>query len=647
MIIGTAGHIDHGKTALVKALTGVDADRLPEEKARGITIDLGFAYAQTPSGEIVGFVDVPGHEKFVHTMAAGVVGMDHAILVVAADDGVMPQTREHLRVLDLLGVPDVTIVVSKVDLVDAARAEAVRRQVVALVAATRFASVPAHLVSSRSGQGIEALRTALFTRRSPAPAAPSHEGFRLAIDRVFVVRGLGVAVTGAVIAGRVQTGDVLRLAQQGGEVRVRSIHAQNAPAQAAGRAMRCGLVISGVDLAVVERGDWLVSRDLTMLTQRLDCALTVPRDAERAVRDGELFLLHHGTAHRSARLILLDRAVIEPGQSGLAQCVLDRPVHACWQDRMILRDSSARHTLAGATVLDIDPPARARKRPERIAVLDGLRGTDPPAVLSRTVAQLHSPVNVTHWARAMNTGLSTLLDGAPSDALRLEADAGTWLLGASARSMLECSVRESLARFHADEPDEPGVAIERLRRMSAAGSPQAIFRAWIQHAIAQGRLGLTGSFVHLPEHRVQLNDVERSLWDQALPLLLAGRFDPPWVRDLARALGASEGAVRMVLRKQARQSRLVQVVNDLFYPEQTMREIAGVARSLIGRDATLGVIPFRDALQIGRKRAIQILEACDRLGLTRRIVISGRINKTGEKDHRLLRNPDLFASGDV
>ena len=646
MIIGTAGHIDHGKTALVKALTGVDADRLPEEKARGITIDLGFAYASTPAGGIVGFVDVPGHEKFVHTMAAGAVGMDHALLLVAADDGIMPQTREHLRVLDLLGVPDLTIVISKGDLVEPARAVQVQQQAVALVEATRFGTVSAHLVSARSGQGIDALRAALYARHPERPDTPT-QGFRLAIDRVFVVRGLGVAVTGAVIAGCVAVGDVLRLAQRGIEVRVRSIHAQNAPAQSAIRGTRCGLVISGVEFASVERGDWLVQPSLVSLTQRLDCVLTVPADAGRSVRDGELVLLHHGTAHRSARVILLDCAEIEPGRTGLAQCVLDRPIHACWHDRMILRDGSARHTLAGAVVLDIEPPARARKRPERIAALGCLRGEDPPAVFLRMLDCWQTPVNATHWARAMNTGVSSLLDGGPAGATRLEAAGDTWLLGSLAHTSLETRVVACLEQFHASDPDEPGVAVERLRRMGAPGLPQPVFRAWVQQAIAAGRFGLTGSFVHQPGHRVELSEGERVLWERALPLLIAGRFDPPWVRDLARTLGAGEEAVRTVLRKQARQSHLVQVVHDLFYPEPTMQEIAGVARALVARDEVLGVVSFRDALQIGRKRAIQILEACDRLGLTRRLVIIGRNNKTGEKDHRILRNPDLFASGDV
>ncbi|MCC7226617.1 MAG: selenocysteine-specific translation elongation factor [Burkholderiaceae bacterium] len=646
MIIGTAGHIDHGKTALVKALTGVDADRLPEEKARGITIDLGFAYKDTPLGGTIGFVDVPGHEKFVHTMAAGAVGMDHALLLVAADDGVMPQTREHLRVLDLLGVPDLTLVISKCDLVDPAQAARVREQASALIAATRFGAVPWYLASARSGHGIEALRNALFTRQPTLPITQA-EGFRLAIDRVFVVRGMGVAVTGAVIAGVVQVGDVLRLAQRGIEVRVRSIHAQNLPAQSATRGTRCGLVIAGAEFASVERGDWLVDPSLILLTQRVDCALTVPADAERGVRDGELVLLHHGTAHRSARLILLDAAEIAPGRSGLAQCVLDRPVQACWHDRMILRDGSARHTLAGAVALDVEPPVRARKRPERIAALTCLRADNPATVLLRLLDCCPVPVNATHWARAMNLQLFSLLKAVPAGVTRLEVAGELWLVGDLARSALETRSDECLGQFHVSDPDEPGLAIERLRRMCAPALPQSVFRAWAQQAIASGRLGQTGSFVHRPGHRVELTDVERALWTKVLPLLINGHFDPPWVRDLARSLNVGEDAIRTLLRKQARQSHLVQVVHDLFYPERTMQEIASLARTLEMRDGMVGVVSFRDALQIGRKRTIQILEACDRLGLTRRLISTGRNNNASEKDHRIVRNPDLFMPGDT
>ena len=305
MIIGTAGHIDHGKTSLIKALTGVDADRLPEEKARGMTIDLGFAYAPNALNQIIGFVDVPGHEKFVHTMAAGAVGMDHGLLVVAADDGIMPQTREHLRILDLLGVAGLTVAITKADMVDDARTKQVRAEVAHYVGQTRFGDVACHVVSSRQGLGVQALKHALFALAVEQPLERAKH-FRLAIDRVFVVKGLGVAVTGAVIAGQVQVGDTLVLAHAALEVRVRSIHAQNQNADVATVGQRCGLVLTGVELAQVQRGDWLLAPQFNRQTMRLDCLLSVPTDSERALKDGERVLLHHGCEHVVARLILLD-----------------------------------------------------------------------------------------------------------------------------------------------------------------------------------------------------------------------------------------------------------------------------------------------------------------------------------------------------
>jgi len=314
---------------------------------------------------------------------------------------------------------------------------------------------------------------------------------------------------------------------------------------------------------------------------------------------------------------------------------------------MVLRDGSARHTLAGAVALDIEPPTRARKRPERIAALECLRGDTPASVLARMLDYWQTPINATRWALAMNLPVSSLLQVVPAGVDRLAVAGDIWLLGDLARAALESRVDDCLAQFHRSDPDEPGLAIERLRRMCAPGLPQAVFRAWAQQAIATGRLGQTGSFVHQPGYRVELGDAERLLWARALPFLINGHFDPPWVRDLARSLDVGEEAMRNVLRKQARQSHLVQVVHDLFYPERTMQEIARVARSLAAQDGVIEVVSFRDALQIGRKRAIQILEACDRLGLTRRLVSNGRNNNGSEKDHRIVRNPDLFASGEL
>ena len=642
MIIGTAGHIDHGKTALVKALTGIDADRLPEEKARGITIDLGFAYTPDARGRMLGFVDVPGHEKFVHTMAAGAVGMDHGLLVVAADDGWMPQTREHLRILDLLGVPGLTVAISKIDLVDAARSLSVQEEVLRQVATTRFGQVHCHLVSVRTGEGVAVLKEDLFALAERAqPDAAAY--FRLAIDRVFVVKGMGVAVTGAVIAGVVHVGDVVCLGARQTRVRVRSIHAQNTPAEFASVGSRCGIVITGVELAEVQRGDWLVAPELNLLAQRFDCVLTVPADAERAVRDGELVLLHHGTEQASARLLLLNAERALPGERVYAQCVVDRPLPVCWHDRIVLRDVSARVTLAGAQVLDIAPPMRGRKKPERLRALAELENVDPAQALRAMLLNGSLPIDLCHWARAMNRREADLFEAVRGQVVsRLEADAASWLLCELAQRILQDAVGQGLSSFHADQPDEPGLAIERLRRMCCAGVRPALFRAWVTHAIEIGQLALTGSFVHQPGHRVELSAQEQLLWTRVLPALLAGGFDPPWVRDLAMALAVSEQDIRQLLRKQARQSLLVQLVTDLFYPHATMIRLADMVRALINQDGVVRVIQFRDGLQVGRKRAIQILEACDRFGLTRRLVTARRGQPSGEKDHRILRNPDLF-----
>ena len=642
MIIGTAGHIDHGKTSLVQALTGVNADRLPEEKARGMTIDLGFAYTPNEANEVIGFVDVPGHEKFVHTMAAGAVGMDHGLLVVAADDGIMPQTREHLRILDLLGVAGLTVAITKADMVVEARAQQVRNEVVSYVAQTRFGRVDSYVVSARQGQGLLELKRSLFTLAVEQPLERANY-FRLAIDRVFVVKGLGVAVTGAVIAGQVQVGDTLALVHAGREVRVRSIHAQNKNAETAGVGQRCGLVLAGVELAEVQRGDWLLAPQFKFQTSRIDCLLAVPNDGERSLKDGERVLLHHGCEHVAARLILLESNELLPGQTGFAQCVLDRMLPFCWHDRLVLRDGSARVTLAGAQVLDIAPPVRARKTAERLDTLRVLCQPSAAEVLGTLLRTSLIPIALEHWAVAMNRDPRQLTDRLKeSVALTLKVGQVERVLGAGACATLTERLRCSLRAFHAAEPDEPGVALERLRRMALPFLDASVFKPWAQHQIQEGVITLTGSFAHLPEHRITLSAAEQILWQKILPKLLEQGFDPPWVRDLALIGSASEDGVRTLLKKQARTSLVVQVIKDLFYPYATMVALATVLRSLLTRHAAVSVVQFRDASGLGRKRAIQLLEAFDRIGLTRRVVINARNSRNVEKDHRVVRNAGLF-----
>ncbi|MFT4104093.1 MAG: selenocysteine-specific translation elongation factor, partial [Burkholderiaceae bacterium] len=351
MIVGTAGHIDHGKTMLVRALTGVDTDRLPEEKRRGISIDLGFAYVDgddAEGGERIGFVDVPGHERLVHTMLAGATGIDHGLLVVAADDGVMPQTREHLAVLSLLDIRAGLIVITKADRVDAARIDAVRQEIAALVADTSFAEAPVFVVSATDGTGVDAVLTHLRTEARRRPRPVDARGWRLAIDRVFTIDGTGVVVTGTSHAGRVRVGD--RLVVVPGdtgqrEVRVRSIHAQNRAVEQAEARQRCALGLVGIERDQVRRGDWVVAPGFAQTTERLDARLRLwPREA-RVLRAGTRVQLHLGAASVAASAVPLGADRLAPGDEGWVQLVLQRPIAAWRGDRVVLRDAAASRTL--------------------------------------------------------------------------------------------------------------------------------------------------------------------------------------------------------------------------------------------------------------------------------------------------------------
>ena len=354
VIVATAGHVDHGKTALVRALTGVDTDRLPEEKKRGLTIDLGFAYHPLDDDHVLGFVDVPGHERFVRNMLAGVGSIDLALVVVAADDGVMPQTREHTAILDLLGVTECLAVVSKVDKVDADRAEDVGVEIDALLSTTGMRGADIHQVSALSGAGMEALAGALRERALGLAARAANGRFRLCVDRAFMLRGAGLVVTGTVHAGVARRGERLVVTPSGHEARIRGIHAQDRPAEHALAGQRCALNLSGRDIesGAVTRGDWIVGPALHAPTDRIDARLHVLPSEARALRHWTPVHAHLAASHSTARIAVLETGSIAPGDGGRVQIVADHPLHALAGDRIVIRDQSATRTMGGGTVID-------------------------------------------------------------------------------------------------------------------------------------------------------------------------------------------------------------------------------------------------------------------------------------------------------
>src|SRR4051812_3755912 len=382
MILATAGHIDHGKTALVRALTGVDADRLPEEKRRGLTIDLGFAYTTLPDGTELGFVDVPGHERFLPNMLAGVLSIDRVLLIVAADDGPRPQTLEHLDVLELIGVAEITGVITKIDRVPPERLDQVETEVASLLDEAGYGGSPVFPVSSVTGDGIDALAAHLRDGARNADMAraarPASGFFRLPIDRAFSLPGIGMVVTGTAAAGEVAVGDRLMLSPRGVEIRVRGLHAHNRAIERARAGERVALNLAGnfPEGGGPRRGDWVIDPSLHRPVSRIDLGITVSRAAPGPLRDGLPVHFHLGTDDLVGRLAVLGARSIAPGESGFVQLDLEHGIGVLWGDRAIIRDHAARHTLAGGRVLDPLAPRRSRSRPERLAALAALTERD-------------------------------------------------------------------------------------------------------------------------------------------------------------------------------------------------------------------------------------------------------------------------------
>jgi len=629
VIVGTAGHIDHGKTTLVHALTGVDTDRLKEEKTRGISIELGYAYQPMNNGEILGFIDVPGHERFIHTMLAGAAGIDFALLVVAADDGVMPQTQEHLNILDLLGIKRGAVALTKIDRVDDARIAQVERDLHRLLAETHLASMRVFQVSAVTGRGVDALRGYLHEAAYTQPHPGTEGGFRLAVDRSFSLKGAGTVVTGTVFSGRVQVGDELRISPSGKTVRLRSLHVMNQAAQSGVAGQRCALNLVGVGKEAVRRGDWIVTPRLHAPSGRFDVRLTLSDHAPHALQHWAPVHLHLGAAHVMARVALLAGESLAPGDTALVQIVTDHPIGALHGDTFILRDGDARHTLGGGQVLDPKGPARKRRTSRRLAELASLQLADATQRLTQLLEL--TPYGLDMNSMAVSWNRENLADDLPPSSKLVRASSERWAFSERHWRNLHRQLLTDIEGFHALFPDELGPDTARARRMFLPRLPSVAFDVLIEELMAAGTLQRNGAWLHLPAHRITLSPQEDALYQRIRPRLEA-TFDPPWVRDLARLSSHDEATMRRLLQKLARQGKLYQVVRDLFYLPDTVAQLAIVVHQLEVTAGETRAAEFRDRTGISRKRAIQVLEFFDRVGFTRRV---------GEA-HRV-RNPEMFS----
>jgi selenocysteine-specific elongation factor len=619
MIIGTAGHIDHGKTSLVRALTGVDTDRLKEEKARGISIELGYAYTPLDDGNMLGFIDVPGHERFVHKMVAGACGIDFALLLVAADDGVMPQTREHLAILDLLGIARGAVALSKVDRVDTQRLQEVQTQVTATLAGTALRKAPIFPLNSTvpDDPGTTSLRRYLQEIAARFPSHRDERLFRLAVDRVFTLAGHGTVVTGTVFSGQVRTNDTVAVMPAGTQVRVRSIHAQNRAAQCGSIGERCALNLAGVKKSALARGDWLAEPRVLAPTTRIDVRLHLLAGSALRVNSWAPLHVHLGTTHRVAHVVLLETTSVSAGESARVQLVFDTPICAIPGDRFIVRDAQAMHTVGGGSVLDPFAPARKRRSPARLQYLAALERLIAGEGVTAILQQAPYGVKMTDLVRL--TGLPPERIQLPADAVTIDCAHEQFVLPAAHWSALREHAVGALRAFHAQVPDELGPDIGRLRRIALPESSDALWRALIDDLVRERIVLRSAPWLHLPGHALMLSEDDQALARTLQPLIIAGRFDPPWVRDLAVTVHEPEVRVRAVLRKQGMQDTVYQVVPDLFYDRESIRELAGLVTAIAQEHGAVSAAPFRDAVGVGRKRAIQILEFFDRVGFTRRV----------------------------
>ncbi|KER03303.1 selenocysteine-specific translation elongation factor [Photorhabdus temperata] len=619
MIFATAGHVDHGKTTLIQAITGVNTAHLPEEKKRGMTIDLGYAYWPQSDGSSIGFVDVPGHEKFLANMLAGVGGIDHVLLVVACDDGVMAQTREHLVILRLIGCPVVIVALTKADRVEPQRIIDVRQQIEYELVTQGWIGSPLFVTAATEEESVVPLRQHLLQlHQQNKQHEKLHQRFRLAIDRAFSVKGAGLVVTGTALAGQVSAGDILWLTGSDKQIRVRGLHAQNQQTSMAQAGQRIALnIIGDVSKEQVSRGDWLLSQKPFENVERV----LVEVETDEPLRNWQSLHIHHAASHITGRISLLNQLSDTPR---LAELVLDSPLWLVEHDRLILRDISARKTLAGARVINLNSPRRGKRQPEFLHWLTQLAKTSDHAA-NLTLHLLRGALSLSHfsWARQLTE----------ADLHQLLADmdviiADGMVLSQSNAGLAEQKLLQVLAEYHQQHADQLGLGRARLKRMALPALNEALVYTLIDLLLRDGQLKQSHGWLYLPEQGLAFSDEQAKLWQRVAPYFTD---DPWWVRDLASDLKEEEAIIRSLLKKSAQLGHITAIVPDRYYGSQRIQQFAELIRKFNQNHGAITAADFRDELGIGRKLAIQILEFFDHSGFTRR-----------QAESHILRDNGLF-----
>jgi selenocysteine-specific elongation factor len=619
VVVGTAGHIDHGKTSLVKALTGTDTDRLPEEKARGITIDLGFAFLEEPDGLTIEIVDVPGHERFVKNMLAGVGGIDLAMLVVAADEGVMPQTREHLAICSLLHIRTGLVVLTKTDMVESDWIGLVRDDVAALVRGTFLEGAPVVAVSAKTGAGLDELRAALRGLAETVPARGTDQLPRLPIDRVFTIKGFGTVVTGTLAAGALAADDRVEVFPRGLVAKVRGLQAHGHAVERAVAGQRTAINLQGLERAAVERGDVVGLAGTLSATALVDVVLEMLADTPRALESRDRVRLHTGTSEVMARALLLDGAELAPGERGFARLRLEAPLVALAGDRFVIRSYSPIVTIGGGTLLDTDPPRL--KRPARLAHLQVLESGAPEAVVEEHVRgagvsgiRLPALVARVPFGPARTRQLLDALAAAGRVTL-VDRD---WSLHADAVARLRSLITSALERFHHAQPLRGGMSREELR-VRAANADERVFAHVLAALDAEGAVRVDRDKVRLASHELRLSPVQQTAVDQLEREFRAAAAAPPSPEEALSRAGLSGDEQHELFQLLLESRKLVRVKESLFFHTAALDAIQDKLVALLRERKEIGPGDVKDLLGISRKYAIPLLEYFDARRVTTRV----------------------------
>ncbi|RII29907.1 MAG: selenocysteine-specific translation elongation factor [Geobacter sp.] len=624
LILGTAGHIDHGKTSLVKALTGIDTDRLKEEKARGITIELGFAHLELPDGIRLGIVDVPGHERFVRTMVAGVGGMDLVMLVIAADEGIMPQTREHLDILRLLGVKCGLVALTKSDLVDPEWLELVTEEVREFTVGSFLEGAPVCALSSRTGQGLDGLKREL-ARLAGVVAEKRREGqFRLPVDRVFTMAGFGTVVTGTLLSGEINTGDELELLPTGREGRVRGIQAHGAKVEKGLAGQRLAVNLQGIDLDQVRRGDVVVPRGAFLATRTVDARLDYLASAPRELKHRATLRLHSATYEVPAQVILMDRDTLQPGESAYVQLRLREPALLLSGDSYLLRVSSPACTVGGGVVLDPFPPRRRRRSAEAVRLLESLDTADHQATISLIIGQgLLSGISFDDILlrsgiprKVAESTLAGLL--ASGEVLQMTREPRIFLAREAFES-LKKGMLDELAAYLAANPLKEGMGKEELKTRLPRRSDQRFFTPLLVALERDGAVVPDREIVKPAVRPEQQGRASDGLGEKINGFLLERGIEPPTVKEIMERFRCDEKAVRDNLALLTRNNSVVRISSDLFYAAPALN---GLREKLLARLKEKGEITppeYRDLTGLSRKFLIPLLEHFDSEKLTIRV----------------------------